>query len=169
MSKIRTRGMWAASAVAVASLALVGCGGSDESADSSTTTEKETTTTVEETTTTAAPEAAPVLVYPESHTARITVDTTEVSPGDTITATVSGFAPNASLASSFIGNWPPTDMPDADHMATYLPDVAVADAAGAATVQITIDPVCAVGDCYVVVADGIGPNGIYAGVELTAV
>ena len=164
--------------MAIGSLALVGCGGGDDSADdTTTTTEAETTTTEAETTTTAAPEttavtettaapAAEVLVFPADHTARITVDKTDVTSGDVVTAQVAGFAPGSSLASSFIATWPPSDIPDPDHMATYLPDVAVADANGAATVEITIDPVCAEGDCYMVVADGIGPNGIYAGVKL---
>ena len=171
---LRKGGLVAAAALTAASLALVGCGGGDKASGDTakkTATTKVPATTAAPTTTapasTAAPAAPASMAYPEGSPVKIAVDKTEVSAGDTITAMASGFNPGASLASSFLSSWPPTDMPDADHMATYLPDIAVADPTGAATVQIKVDPVCGKGTCYVVVADGIGGKGIYAAAKLT--
>lgn len=149
--------------VAVALVASVGCSNDDETADD--TTEKTTTTTAAETTTTVA--QADALVYPEDQTARITVDPTEVTAGDVVTVSATGFAPEVSLSSSFIGNWPPTEMPDAAHMVTLVPDAAVADADGATTLEVEVPEVCGQGDCYLVVADGLGSEGIYAGMKMT--
>lgn len=150
--------------LAVALIASVGCSSDDESTDDTTTTTEVTTTTTD-TTTTAAP-TAEGLVYPVDHTARITVDRTDVTAGDVVTASVTGFAPGASLSSAFIAKWPPTEIPDADHMVTLKPDAAMADDSGAATLEVTIDPVCGQGECYLVVAEGLGADGIYAGVKM---
>jgi hypothetical protein len=150
--------------LALTLIASVSCSSDDESTVDTTTTAGETTTTAE-IGTTAAP-TAEGLVYPVDHTARITVEPTEVTAGDVVAVSVTGFAPGASLSSAFLAKWPPTEIPDADHMVTLKPDAAVVDDSGAATLEVTIDPVCGQGDCYLVVAEGIGADGIYAGVKM---
>lgn len=153
-----------AALLAATLLASLGCSSDDGAAN-------DTTTNAGETTTSAITEAASVataegLVYPTDHTARITVDTTDVTAGDVVTAAVTGFAPDSSLSSAFIADWPPTDIPDADHMVTLVPDAAVTDGDGAATLEVTVDPVCGKGECYLVVAHGLGADGIYAGMKM---
>lgn len=152
--------------VVVALSTLVGCSNDDESADDTTTTAAEPKASTTTTTTTTAP-VQEGLVHPADQTARITVDRAEVTAGDVVIVSATGFAPDASLSSSFIANWPPTEMPDAAHMVTLVPDAAVADGDGAATLEVEVPEVCGQGDCYLVVADGLGSDGIYAGTKMT--
>lgn len=175
---------------AVAVMALAGCASDEVSAESSTRPEAETTATTTAApttappttaapttappttaapTTTAAPAAveSPALVYPDGTTQQVSVDKYEVTAGDMLTASVSGFAPGSNLSHGFVGVWPPSGVPDEDHIPTYMPDVAVADGTGAATLQIEVPEICGKGDCFIAVMDGIGYEAFYAARQLT--
>ncbi|MGI9577021.1 MAG: hypothetical protein ACR2OH_02345 [Microthrixaceae bacterium] len=183
-----------AAGTAVAVMALAGCASDEVSAQSGTRPEAETTTTAAPTTaapttaapttaapttappttappTTAAPAAAepPPLVYPDGTTQSVSLDKYEVTAGDMLTASVSGFAPGSPLSHGFVGVWPPSGVPDEDHIPTYMPDVAVADGSGAATLQIEVPEICGKGDCFIAVMDGIGYEALYAARQLTYV
>ncbi len=129
--------------------------------------------------TTAAPTTAAPAAEPESLSwsppdgtpgpQMFTLDTYDVKAGDMVTATVSGFAPNVSLGSGFVGVWPPSGVPDEDHLPSYIPAVATTDASGNATIEIEIHEVCGKGDCYLSIADGIGFNAWYAARQLNYV
>jgi len=188
--------LFAAAGAAVALLSLSGCASEEVSAQSAPRPEAETTTTTEAptTTTTAAPTTTappttaapttappttaapaatepPPLSYPEGAASPpvVSLDKYEVTAGDVLTATVSGFAPGASLSHGFVGVWPPSGVPDEDHIPTYMPDVALADASGSATLQIEVPEICGKGDCFISVMDGIGYDANYAARQLTYV
>jgi len=163
--------------VAATALTLSACGGGDDKADSgsskeeTTTTAKATTTTSTTTTTAPTPTtaAAPAGMdpYPAGGTQKVAVDKTTVKAGDTVTITATGFAPNASLGMGVGKQWPPTGL-ESIYIDTYVPDMTVADASGAASVTMTVPAECGQApDCYLIAADGIGPNGIYASAKVT--